>query len=102
MIGQDRESLSGSQEKRNAGMAYETTAAGRHKNPFLLSSLPAFLRGSGAMVVEAILFGCGYAALGNHPIIRRRESKERGCIRLGLLASDASTEPLVISKEIDE
>ncbi len=31
-------------------------------NPFLLSSLPAFLRGSGGMVVDDILFGCGYAA----------------------------------------
>ncbi len=38
--------------------------SGRYKNPFLLSYLPAFLRGSGAIVVEAILFGCGYAALG--------------------------------------
>ena len=46
-------------------MAYEITAAGRYENPFLLSSLPAFLRGSGAMVVEAGLFGCGYAALGS-------------------------------------
>ena len=36
----------------------------RNKNPFSLSSLPAFLRGSGAMVVKATLFGCGYAALG--------------------------------------
>ncbi len=44
-------------------MVYETTA-GRNKNPFLLSFLAAFLRGSGAMVVEAILFGCGNAALG--------------------------------------
>ncbi len=64
VIRHNRESLLGSQEERNAGMAYETTTAGRHKNPFLLSVLPAFLRGSGAMVVEAILFGCGYAALG--------------------------------------
>ena len=61
VIRQDREFLSGSQEERNAGMTYETTA-GRYKNPFLLSSLPAFLRSSGAMVVEAILFGCCYAA----------------------------------------
>ncbi len=45
-------------------MAYEITAAGRYENPFLLSSLPAFLRGSGAMVVDPILFGCGHAALG--------------------------------------
>ncbi len=44
-------------------MTYETTA-GRYENPFLLSSLPTFLRGSGGMVVDAILFGCGYAALG--------------------------------------
>ena len=43
-------------------MVYETTA-GRNKNPFLLSFLTAFLRGSGAMIEEAILFGCGYAAL---------------------------------------
>ena len=61
VIEQDRKFLSGSQEERNAGMTYETTA-GRYKNPFLLSSLPAFLRSSGAMVVEAILFGCCYAA----------------------------------------
>ena len=47
---------------RNAGMVYGITT-GRYQNPFLLSSLPAFLRGSGAMVVEAILFGCGYAVL---------------------------------------
>ena len=44
-------------------MTYETTA-GRYNNPFLLSSLPAFVRGSVAMVVEAILFGYGYAASG--------------------------------------
>ncbi len=44
-------------------MIYEATAD-RHKNLFLLSSLPAFLRGSVAMVVEAILFGYGYAASG--------------------------------------
>ncbi len=44
-------------------MTYETTA-GWNKIPFLLSSLPVFLRGSEAMVVEAILFDCGYAALG--------------------------------------
>ena len=63
VIGHTREFLSGSQEERNAGTAYETTAAGQHKNPFLLSSLPEFLRGSGAMVVKAGLIGCGYAAL---------------------------------------
>ncbi len=63
VIGQDREFLSGSPEERNAGMTYETTA-GRYNNPFLLSSLPAFVRGSVAMVVEAILFGYGYAASG--------------------------------------
>ena len=44
-------------------MVNETTA-GLNINPFMLSFLPAFLSGSGAMVVEAILFGCGYAALG--------------------------------------
>ncbi len=44
-------------------MTYEATA-GRYKNSFLLSFLPAFLRGSAAMVVDAILFGCGYAELG--------------------------------------
>ena len=63
VIGHNLEFLSGSQEERNAGMAYETTAAGRHKNPFLLSSLPAFLRGSGETIVKATLFGCGHAAL---------------------------------------
>ncbi len=46
------------------------TAAGRYENPFLLSSLPAFLRGSVAMVVKDILFGCGYAALGSSVHIR--------------------------------
>ncbi len=45
-------------------MVYETTA-GRNTNPFLLSFLTAFLKGSDAMVVEAILFDCGYAASGN-------------------------------------
>ncbi len=63
-IGRNREFLSGSREERNSGMTNNPTA-GRYKNPFLLSSLPAFLRGSGAMVVKAALFGCGYAALGN-------------------------------------
>ena len=62
VIRQNREFLSGSRNERNAGMVYETTA-GRNKNPFLLSFLTAFLRGSGAMIEEAILFGCGYAAL---------------------------------------
>ncbi len=62
VTGHNHEFLSGSHEWRNAGMAYETTA-GRHKKPFLLSYLPAFLRGLGAMIVEVILFGCGYAAL---------------------------------------
>ncbi len=37
-------------------MAYETIAVTK-KNPFLLSSLHAFLRSSGAMAVGAGLFG---------------------------------------------
>ncbi len=49
-------------------MAYETTAS-RNKNPFLPSFLPEFLRGSGAIVAEAPLFGCGYTALGFKTLI---------------------------------
>ncbi len=39
------------------------TTVGENKNHFLLSFLHAFLRGSGAKVVEAILFGSGCAGL---------------------------------------
>ena len=46
-------------------MAHETTAAGRHKNQFLLSSFPAFLRGSGGIIIKTAFFGCGYAAVGS-------------------------------------
>ncbi len=65
-------------------MTYESSA-GRYENPFLLSSLPAFLRGSIAMVVEAILFGCGYAALGKYG------RKRRGLSLISLRKSSGST-----------
>ncbi len=51
---------------KNAGTEGSVPAMVRS---FLVSLLPAFLRGSGAIVDEAGLFGCGYAALGAMTIV---------------------------------